>query len=101
MRVPATPDEFVALVDEAIFELDELLACAEDEGDVQELGDRVAEYREIAGALRRLKASIASGTYEYGTETDLEFMAVARAHKGVIPCYGVLEALNLAHKRGF
>lgn len=101
MRVPATPDEFVALVDEAIFEFEELLACAEDEGEVQELGDRVAEYREIAGALRRLKSSIVSGTYESGNQDDLEFMAVARAHKGVIPCYGLLEALNLAHKRGY
>jgi hypothetical protein len=101
MRIPATPDEFVALVDEAIFEIDELLACAEDEGEEPEFGGRVAEYREIADALRRLKSSIAAGTYEYATGNDLEFMAVARAHKGAIPCYGVLEALNLAHKRGF
>jgi hypothetical protein len=101
MRVPATPEEFVALVDEAIFEIEELLACAEDEGEVQELGDRVAEYREIAGALSRLKSSIASGTHDYGNHGDLEFMAVARAIKGVIPFYSVLEALNLAHKRGF
>lgn len=100
MRVPATPDEFVALVDEAIFEIGELLACAEDEGEEPEFGGRVAEYREIAGALRRLKSTITSGTYEYGNESDLEFMAVARPIKGVIPCYSVLEALNLAHKRG-
>lgn len=101
MHVPATPAEFLSLVDETIFEAEELIACADDEGDVLEFGNRLTEYREIAAALTRLRAGIQSGDYEIANGKDLEFMAVARPHKVMIPFYGLLETLNLAHKKGF
>lgn len=96
-----TLDEYTDLVDQAIFEFDELLMCAEDEGDGDyELSELLPIYEQLSGELRKLHADIVGGAHIFADGSDLPFMSLARQWKRRIPCAGLLEKLNVYHKSG-
>ena len=94
-------DEFVDLVDQAIFEIDEILLCVDDEGDEDwEFSDLLPVYERLSLELKALHQHLVARTHEFGNDTDLSFMPLARQWRERIPFMPMLEALNQSHRRG-
>jgi hypothetical protein len=104
MYRPRNVDEYIDLVQQAIFEIDELLACAEDEGDGESEFVRILPaLQQIASGLKAMQADIKAGTHVIARDESLPFLAVIAENRQLLPAAitGMLDALNLAHKKGF
>ncbi|MHB8624218.1 MAG: hypothetical protein ACYC9J_07080 [Sulfuricaulis sp.] len=55
MITPRTQDEYLGLVNQAIFEIEDVLMCAEDEGDPenQEFSDILPDYEQLLRDILR------------------------------------------------
>ncbi|MFQ5756589.1 MAG: hypothetical protein ACE5H7_10915 [Acidiferrobacterales bacterium] len=102
MREPRTPKEYLDLVDQTIFEIRDLLACADEEGDGDyQLSELLPVYEQLEAEHTKLHASIAGGTHTgFGTGSDISFMPQASEWKRAIPFYDLLETLNKIHRDG-
>lgn len=104
MYKPRNVDEYIDLVQQAIFEIDELLACAEDEGDGESEFVRILPaLQRIASGLKTIQADIKAGTHVIARDEPLPFMPLVTDNRNRLPIAitGMLDALNLAHKKGF
>jgi hypothetical protein len=99
VRPPQTVAEFLNLVDEAIFEMDELAICAEEDLD-DEMTDLVQPFRSISHELRRLHEQVKQGKHQFADGNDLPVMPLVRRYRHVIPIYQLLDLLNQAHRQG-
>jgi hypothetical protein len=101
MYTPTSVDEYLDLIDQAIFEIEDVLMCAADEGDEDwEFSDLLPLYQQLVGELKRLHEAVSGRRHAYGTG-DLPFMAIVRRHQDRIPFSALLEALNRTHLSGF
>lgn len=100
---PKTVDEYLDLVDQAIYELDELMRCAEDEGDPEdsEFSALPPAFEQLRRGLRQLHAEVVAGAHVFGAGPDLGFLPLARRLGGRLPFRDLLEALNRVHRSGF
>ena len=96
---PKAKDDFLDLVDQAIYEI---MMCAQDEGDPEDFQYSAALplFEQLHGQLKMLHAAVSEGRHAFGDGSDLAFMPLVRAWRDRIPFRDVLEALNLAHKSG-
>jgi hypothetical protein len=103
MMTPRNQDEYLDLVDQAIFEIEDVLMCAQDEGDPDdsEFSDILPVYERLSRELKKLHADVLQGKEVIGRGEDLPFMPLATQWKDRIPSYEVLVALNHSHKTGF
>ena len=102
MYQPKTTEDYLELVDQAIFEVEDLIRCAEEEDDgIVEFAAQLPVYQELAQALKTLRAEVAAGTHTFGGKQDLPFMPLVRQWRSRIPFHVLLGALNTAHKEGF
>ena len=102
MYQPKTPAQYLELVDQAIFEVEDLLRCAEDEeGGIVEFASQMPVYQELLAELKALRAAVAAGQHAFGVKQDLPFMPLVRQWRSRIPFYTLLGSLNTAHKEGF
>src|SRR3990172_1373066 len=70
-NAPKTLEDLLRLVDEAIFEAEDVLNCAEEEGETDQHFTRVVPVATTLRAeLRKLRADLASGQVEPGTRKD-------------------------------
>lgn len=99
MRPPQSVAEFLDLVDQAIFEMDELAICANEDLD-DETADLVQPFRSISGGLRQLHEQVGRGNHQFADGGDLPFMPLVRKYRHVIPIYRLLDLLNQAHRQG-
>lgn len=98
MYAPTSVDECLDLIDQAIFEIDDVPMCAADEGDEDwEFSDLLPLYQQLVGELERLHEAVRSGQHAYATGADRPFMAVVRRHRERIPFSNLFEALNRTH----
>jgi hypothetical protein len=96
-----TPEEYVQLLDQIVFEVDELMRCAEDEGEVDlELTGQLSFFQTLKRNLLALRAALVSGEHEFGRGKDLAFMAEVRGGPR-IPFRAMLDALNTTYRNGF
>ncbi|MHB8454869.1 MAG: hypothetical protein ACYDDO_09265 [Acidiferrobacterales bacterium] len=94
--------EYLDLIDQALFEVDDLMRCAEEEGDgVQEYDAQIPVYEQLAAGLARLRDEVARDTHAFGDGKDLAIMSLVRQWKSRIPFHGLLETLNTVHRSGF
>jgi hypothetical protein len=100
MQWPRNRDEFLDIVDQTIFEVDDLVASAADEGDEDDLGQYVPVYQQIATRLRVLRQDVLDGRHRFADGTDLEVLTFSARWKAHIPVFSLLETLNAAHRRG-
>ena len=86
MATAFTRDEYLDMVDQAIYEADELLMCAQDEGDPEDsdFSAILPVLEQISKELKKLHASIMQGTHKFGGE-ELSFMPLVRQWKDRIP----------------
>jgi hypothetical protein len=103
MTIPRTQDEFLDHVDQAIFELEDIIMCAQDEGDPEdhEFSDIMPVYEHLSKELKQLHVNVMQGQHAIGQGEDLPLMFVAAKWKERIPFYDLLTALNHAYKTGF
>ncbi len=102
MHQPQSLEEYLDLIEQAQFEVEDLLRCAEEEGDgLQEFGARIPVYQQIAAALGQLYREVSGGSHDFSTSTDLAIMPVVRQWKRDIPFHGLLEVINTVHRSGF
>lgn len=101
MRKPKNVDDYLELVDQAMFEVGDLIASAEYESDSDTaFSSLLPELARIEAGLKALWAEIKSGDYVIGRGEDLPFMSVVVEHREQLPIADLLDAINLAHKRG-
>jgi len=103
MMTPRTQDEYLDLVDQAIYEIEELLMCAQDEGDPEdsEFSDILPVYERLSSELRKLHADVLGSKQIIGKGEDLPFMPLVTQWRDRIPFHDLLTALNYVHKTGF
>jgi hypothetical protein len=103
MHTPRTQDEYLDLVDQAIFEIEDVLMCAGDEGDPddQQFSDILPVYEQLSRDIKKLHADIMQGRLAIGKGVDLPIMPLVTQWKERIPCYELLAALNYVYKTGF
>jgi hypothetical protein len=93
-----TAEEYVDLVDQAIFDLEELIASAA--YDIDEIGGSPAYADLLLKEVRELRASMADGSYLFGRE-DLPFMRlVKRSSEKTLPFIRLFYRINQTHKLG-
>lgn len=102
MYKPKNVDDYVELVNQALFEIEDLILCAEDEGeDDNEFSMMKPDLRVIEAGLKALHAEILGGDYVIGRGEDLPFMPVVQKVRKRLPIVTLIDAINSAHKKGF
>lgn len=100
MRGPTTWDEYLDLVHQAVYEVDELRACMMEEEDM----DDTAMYNQYVGQLdlqlRELYDAMTAGRYRFPADSDLPFMALVKQYGRFMPFRGLLELINKTHRNG-
>lgn len=102
MRGPKSAEQFIHLLDEAIFEIKDALACTEEEGDgaVTFTSDEQL-YEVLLEEYKALKEQFSADEIAVGRGKDLPFMPlVNRAHER-IPFSDLLGLINQGYKNGF
>ncbi len=95
---PKTVEDYVNLVDQAIFELEELRLSAE--YDMDSMGDALEFVGALEQQVRQLRQSMADGTYQFADE-DLPFMKIVE-QQGILllPFKDLLRLINETHRKG-
>lgn len=95
---PKTPEEYVDLVDQALFELEDLRAAAE--YDMESMGAATEFLEELERDVRRLRESMADGSYRFG-DAELPFVKVVeRQDERILPFKQLLLKINETHIKG-
>jgi hypothetical protein len=93
-----TAQEYVELVDQVIFDLEELIASTA--YDVDEIDSPPAFLGLLLKEVRELRASMADGSYLFGRQ-DLPFMRlVRRSNEKTLPFIRMFYRINQTHKLG-
>ncbi len=92
-------DEYLDLIDQALFEVQEMIVCADEEDAEDSWFSPIrSQLEELAAGLRTLKIEVASGAHVSGDGQDLPFMPLVRKLKDRLPINPLFEALNVFHK---
>ena len=99
---PKTKDDFLDLVDQAIYEVDEIMMCAADEGDPEDsqYSAVLPLFEQLRHQLRALHAAVTEGRHVFGDGSELAFTPLVRKWRDHIPFHDILATLSLAHKAG-
>jgi len=92
-----TVEDYVRLVDQAVVEVDEFIACLE--FDMDDPGEQLKVLSPLLEVVTRIRKSMADGSYEFENK-DLPFMDVANRLSSQLPFTQLLEAINQTHRRG-
>jgi len=97
---PESVDEYLDLVDQAIFEMEDVLACAEYEDDDIELSELTPLYEYLVKELKLLHAKLLSGNHGFGQGEALAFAEPVAKWGRRIPCLDILNILVRSYKEG-
>ncbi len=98
IKCPATMDEYIELVDQAVFEAADLRAAIEYDAD--DMGEAGGFASELEQQLIKLLKSLKDGDYEF-SETDLSFMPLANSVSDMmLPFKHLLRLINTTHLSG-
>jgi hypothetical protein len=93
-----TAQEYVDLVDQVIFDLEELQASTA--YDIDDIEGIPAYLDVLLKEVRELRVSMADGSYLFGRE-DLPFMRlVRRSNEKALPFIRLFYRINQTHKQG-
>ena len=98
MKRPATIEDYQELVNQAIFEVDDLRAAVEFDEEFMEGALNFVDTMD--GQLKQLHNSIKDGSYTFADE-DLPFMPFVKVQSNlVLPFKGLLVLINSTHRKG-
>jgi len=98
IKRPSTPEAYVDLVKQALFEIDELRAAIE--YDMEGMQDSVSFVDDLEQAVKQVYNAMADGSYSF-QDKDLPFMEIVR-RQGVfsLPFRDLLNLINDTHRKG-
>lgn len=94
---PKTAEEYVRMVDQAIIEIEEFIACLE--FDMENPGDQLRVLNPLLDQVREIRQGMADGSYEFANK-DLPFMEVANRLSSQLPFTSLLAVINQTHRQG-
>ena len=95
---PKTPEQYVDLVDQAIFEIEDLRMAAE--YDMESMGAATEFLSELERDMRELRDSMADGSYRFGKQ-DLPYVRVVEQQdERILPFKQLLLKINETHING-
>jgi hypothetical protein len=95
---PKTPEEYVSLVDQALFEIEDLRMSME--YDIDSMGGAGDFLGLLEGEVKALRAAMANGSYRFGKE-DLPFMKLVESQDDrLLPFKYLFATINRTHKQG-
>ncbi|MDH5785611.1 MAG: general secretion pathway protein GspF [Chromatiales bacterium] len=94
---PKTAEEYVRMVDQAIIEIDEFIACLE--FDMDDPGEQLKVLNPLLESVREIRKGMADGSYEFANK-DLPFMEVANRMSSQLPFTSLLAVINQTHRQG-
>jgi len=95
---PKTAEAYVELVDQALFEIDELRMSAE--YDMDSLGEAMDFLDPLESGIKKLRESMTDGSYRF-EDDDLPFMKYVEKHSiAVLPFQHLLRIINATHRMG-
>lgn len=99
---PVNLDEYLDLVDQAIYEVDEIIACAGDEDgfDSVNFTELLPVYEALGIELKKLYSAIKNGEHEFANGKNLDYMPLVEVWKQRIPFADILGILNDTHMKG-
>lgn len=100
MYTPTNKDEFLDLLDQAIFETRDMLSAIESEGEECELGDYVGVFEALETLLVGLHADVRDNRHAFDGQ-PLPYMDLLTRFRSRIPFADVLETLNKVQRNGF
>lgn len=100
IRGPKTWDEYLDLVHQAVYEVDELKACMVEEDELEDADLHNQYLGPLDVELRKLFDAMTSGNYQYPTGQNLAFMPLVQTYGRFIPFRGLLEVINKTHRDG-
>ncbi len=100
MKRPRTPEEYFALVENAIFEVQDLRHALEYETD--SMAPAASFVDDLERQLKNMRQSMIDGSYEFGRgRENLPFMSIVEQEAGsVLPFRSLLRLLNETHNKG-
>ncbi len=99
---PANLEEYLDLLDQAIYEADEIIACADDEDsiDSMDLTELLPVYEALAAELKKLHKTLKNGQHQFANGKNLSYMPLVDAWRHRIPFTDILGILNDTHMKG-
>lgn len=94
---PKTAEAYVKMVDQAIVEIEEFIACLE--FDMEDPGDQLRVLNPLLEQVREMRRGMADGSYEF-ENSDLPFMEVANRLSSQLPFTSLLAVINQTHRQG-
>ncbi|HFD78803.1 MAG TPA: general secretion pathway protein GspF [Gammaproteobacteria bacterium] len=95
---PKTAEEYVDLVDQALFEIEELRLAAE--YDMESMGAATEFLSDLQRDVQKLRDSMADGSYRFGKE-DLPYVKVVEHQdERILPFKQLLLKINETHIEG-
>lgn len=98
IKRPKTVDQYVELVKQAVFEVEELRMATE--YDLEQMGGVMTFLDNLEEQVKGLWGSMVQGTYEFRDE-DLPFMRIVNtADDRLLPFKFLLRVINETHRKG-
>ncbi len=95
---PSTPQAYAELVQQALFEVEELRAAVE--YDMDSMGMALDFLDELEAGVRQLRDSMRDGSYQFG-DRDLPFMKIVEQQDDrILPFKYLLRMINATHRQG-
>ena len=95
---PKTPEQYVDLVDQALFEIEDLRLAAE--YDMDSMGAATEFLADLEHDVRMLRQAMADGSYRFGKE-NLPFVTVVENQdERILPFKQLLLKINETHIKG-
>jgi hypothetical protein len=99
IKAPKTLDEYIDLVHQAVYEVDELRAVVEDDDDRK--GMILPWVDAMDKELRAFYESMVNGSYRFDPNgPDLPFMEIVKKFGATIPFKPLLSIINNTHRFG-
>lgn len=98
MKTPTTYDEYVDLVHQAVYEVDEMRASIEYDPEDMERWTGLLDH--LDDVLRQMYAEMVEDSYRFPTNLDLPFMPVIKRFGADFPLKQLLLVINQTHKNG-
>jgi hypothetical protein len=98
MKKPKTYDEYVDLVHQSVYEVDEMRSVIEYDPENMERWSGLLDHLDVI--LRKLYDEMVADTYTFPTGKDLGYMQVLNRHGPSLPFKQLLLVINDTHKNG-
>ena len=95
---PKTAEEYVDLVDQALFEIEDLRMAAE--YDMDSMGAAMDFLTDLERDVRKLRDSMADGSYMFGKENLPFYKLAEQQEERILPFRQLLLKINETHING-